>query len=137
MPSSLVSRINISPASIIPPMSSGESVRLTREQLREIDRLTVERYHVPSILLMEEAARWVWAGVISMLRGRRGPIVVVCGGGNNGGDGLAVARLLHKQGINTQVLLAVDESSFRGDALTEWKMLKAFGVPVQKADPPT
>lgn len=66
--------------------------------IRELDRLAVERYGIPSIVLMENAARGASAVALKMLKhdraGARGDIVIVCGPGNNGGDGFAMARLL-------------------------------------------
>lgn len=69
---------------------------LTSAQMREVDRLTTERYGIPSSMLMENAgghvARFV-ADRLSDLKAKR--IVVLCGKGNNGGDGLVAARMLH------------------------------------------
>src|ERR1043166_5637763 len=89
MPSSLVRRINISSGTIL-----WEMLRLTRAQVGEIDRLAVEHYHIPAILLMENAARAVVDEAMSMLKPHSfaPKATIVCGGGNNGGDGLAVAR---------------------------------------------
>src|ERR1700681_2290482 len=79
-----------------------ESLRmkvLTAEQMREVDRLTIED-GVPSIALMENAAHRV---VEEMVREfdpiDRQSIVILCGKGNNGGDGLALARLLHEYNV--------------------------------------
>ena len=73
---------------------------LTASEMQRIDRLTTERYGVPSLTLMENAGR----GVVEFLAGALGPlhrarIVILCGKGNNGGDGLVVARLLREQGF--------------------------------------
>ena len=72
---------------------------LTAEQMREVDRRTIED-GVPSIALMENAAHRV---VEEMVREfdpiDRQSIVILCGKGNNGGDGLAIARLLHEYNV--------------------------------------
>ncbi len=73
---------------------------LTASEMQRIDRLTTERYGVPSLTLMENAGR----GVVEFLVARLAPlashrIVILCGKGNNGGDGLVVARLLREQGL--------------------------------------
>ena len=63
-------------------------IRLTRAQVREIDRRAIEEFHIPGIVLMENAARSVVDVARGMLR-REGlrSALILCGGGNNGGDG--------------------------------------------------
>jgi NAD(P)H-hydrate epimerase len=100
-------------------------IRLTRAQAREIDRLAVEKYHVPSILLMENAARSFVDAVRDDLP-TSGEIGVLCGGGNNGGDGLAIARHLRNRGYNTSVVLAVRPDTLKGDALVNWRITSAM-----------
>ena len=90
---------------------------LTASEMQRIDRLTTERYGVPSLTLMENAGR----SVVEFLAARLAPlaeqrIVVLCGKGNNGGDGLVVARLLREQGLHPRVLLFADPTGLRGDA---------------------
>lgn len=103
---------------------------LTRNQVREIDRLSIEQYHIPGIVLMENAARAVTHGACQMLAGECiGEMVVLCGGGNNGGDGLAVARHLHNRGADVTVALTVDPNNYKGDALTNWKIIEAMKIP--------
>lgn len=102
---------------------------LTAAQMREVDRKTAER-GVPSIILMENAG----CRVVEFLEREYAPlakqrIVVVCGKGNNGGDGLVVARQLHTR-IKPKwlrVVLGADPTEMRGDALENYKMLKAIG----------
>ena len=77
---------------------------LTAPEMREVDRLTTERAGIPSLLLMENAA----AQVVRALEQEFAPlsrhrIVVLCGKGNNGGDGLAIARQLWVQGLAAEV----------------------------------
>src|SRR5213078_3412820 len=102
---------------------SEQTVRLTRRQVREVDRRAIEEYGVPGIVLMENAARGaadhIRAGT-QMIHRDGMPIIVVCGGGNNGGDGLAIARHLHNHEKAVRVLLATDPSKYAGDALTNW-----------------
>jgi NAD(P)H-hydrate epimerase len=118
---------------------SDSPLRLTRAQVREIDRRSIEQYHIPGIVLMENAARGaVVAAITHLRRGSipyRGPVLVVCGGGNNGGDGLSIARHLHEDGISTRILLATDPATYRGDALIEWKMAQAWKLHIKPATP--
>ncbi|MEP6945647.1 MAG: NAD(P)H-hydrate dehydratase [Acidobacteriota bacterium] len=99
---------------------------LTAEQMREVDRLTTERYGIPSILLMENAAHAVARIVTEKLGGpiRGNDIVVLCGPGNNGGDGAALARILWSQWCDVDVLLFGKVSETCGDARTNFDILK-------------
>jgi NAD(P)H-hydrate epimerase len=103
---------------------------LTAAEMREVDRLTIEA-GIPGIILMENAAH----RVVEFLEKRFAPlsgqrIVVLCGKGNNGGDGLAIARQL---GCNC-VLLA-DPNDLKGDAAANYKMLLASGGTVHHEIP--
>jgi NAD(P)H-hydrate epimerase len=104
--------------------------RLTREQVRQVDRLSIEQYHIPGIVLMENAARAVSAAAVQMLAQIGTPrALVVCGGGNNGGDGLAVARLLHNAGCDISIALTVDPAGYQVDALINWRIVQAMKLP--------
>src|SRR5262245_35018172 len=95
---------------------------LTASQMREADRLTTERYGVPSLQLMENAgaaiAEYLWTHYAD-LQARE--VVILCGKGNNGGDGLVVARRLRERGVAPHVLLFADPSSVGGDAAVNLK----------------
>ncbi len=102
---------------------------LTAAQMREVDRKTAER-GIPNLILMENAG----CRVVEFLEREYAPlaeqrIVVICGKGNNGGDGLVVARQLHTriQPKWLRVVLGADPNEMRGDALENYKMLKAVG----------
>ncbi len=103
---------------------------LTASEMQRVDRLTTERYGVPSLTLMENAGN----GVVSFLRERLGPldrqrILVLCGRGNNGGDGMVAARLLHELGFHPRVVLLADPSGLRGDAAVNYGRLAALSPP--------
>jgi hydroxyethylthiazole kinase-like uncharacterized protein yjeF len=105
---------------------------LTAEQMREVDRRTSD-LGIPSIVLMENAGH----RVVDFLEREYAPlreqrIVVICGKGNNGGDGLVVARQLHSR-IHPRalsVVMAGDPKEMRGDAAENFRMLQAVGCPV-------
>jgi hydroxyethylthiazole kinase-like uncharacterized protein yjeF len=112
---------------------------LTAAQMREADRLTTERYGIPGIELMENAGtaiaeflRQKFADIAS----RR--ILVLCGKGNNGGDGLVVARVLKDFGVSAAVLLFANPGSVEGDAsvnLKRWqRSLGEFHVVTSEAE---
>jgi NAD(P)H-hydrate epimerase len=96
-------------------------------QVRELDRIAIEERGIPGYTLMSRAGEAAFA----LLR-QRWPdarrIVVVCGGGNNAGDGYVVARLAHKAGLETQVLTLSNPDALRGAALTAWRDARAAGV---------
>jgi NAD(P)H-hydrate epimerase len=105
---------------------------LTAAQMREVDKRTAE-LGIPNIILMENAG----CRVVEFLEREYAPlakqrIVVVCGKGNNGGDGLVVARQLFTRVRPAwlRVVLGADPSEMRGDALENCKMLQAAGCSV-------
>jgi hydroxyethylthiazole kinase-like uncharacterized protein yjeF len=103
--------------------------RLTREQVRSIDRRAFEQYQIPGIVLMENAARAVVDEACRMLDQECcGKILVLCGGGNNGGDGLAVARHLHNRGCEVTIGFTTDPARYRGDALTNYSIVSAMKI---------
>jgi len=98
-------------------------------EIADVDRLTTEIYCIPSLLLMENAGRAVADAVESAcpsLSKRR--ILILCGKGNNGGDGLVVARYLFLRGASPDVLLLGDPARMKGDARTNWDMVSALGI---------
>ncbi len=110
-------------------------IRLTREQVRRIDRLAVERYHIPGVVLMENAAIAAANVAVEMIQpGRQGAVLILCGGGNNGGDGLAVARHLHNRGYDVRILLTTDPAKYAGEAKTNWDICQAMKLPVGQRD---
>jgi len=101
---------------------------LTAEQMREVDRLTTDRYGVPSLQLMENAGAAV-ADYLSQAfpdLSTRG-ILVLCGKGNNGGDGFVVARRLRERGAPPRVFLFAELSAVLGDAAVNLQLWQAGG----------
>jgi ADP-dependent NAD(P)H-hydrate dehydratase / NAD(P)H-hydrate epimerase len=98
---------------------------LTAAEMREVDRLTTERDSIPSLTLMENAGRSVAEFIrhtFPNIKHKR--VVVLCGQGNNGGDGFVVARLLYSLGAAPTVFLAAAPDELRGDAaanLANWQ----------------
>ncbi len=81
---------------------------LTRTQIREADRFTIEQEGVPSINLMERAAR-AFTDAFTARYDAAHPVAVVAGPGNNGGDGLAIARMLAEAGYSVRVFMLASE----------------------------
>lgn len=101
-------------------------VLLDVEQLRASDAWAIEELGVPGLDLMERAAEGL-ADVVGDVA-PRGRVVVVCGGGNNGGDGYAVARLLREIGREVDVLWTSAPEALKGDAATNAQRLGGEGV---------
>ncbi len=106
---------------------------LTREQSREIDRIATEELLIPSLLLMENAAIGIAAAAVSLGAGS-GPVAVVCGAGNNGGDGLAAARHLWNREMDVRVHLVLPADALRdgSDAATNLAIVRAMGIPLRE-----
>src|SRR5579863_3965890 len=97
---------------------------LTAAEMREVDRLTTERHGVPGLQLMESAGRKAADAVWHVVAGCDNVhVCVLCGKGNNGGDGFVVARYLKEQKLATRVVLFGKKEDVRGDAgknLAKW-----------------
>lgn len=102
-------------------------VVVTADQIVEADRYTIESLGIPGLELMETAARRCFQALEDLCE-PSSHILVVVGGGNNGGDGLALARLLKLAGYEVLVYTLKHEAAFRGDAATNFDRLKAVGV---------
>src|SRR5947207_3596330 len=95
---------------------------VTSAEMREIDRVTTEKFGVPSLTLMENAGSAVAQFALSAYPAAKS-FGVICGKGNNGGDGFVVARKLHEAGREVRVFLLGDAKELRGDAATNYGVL--------------
>jgi hydroxyethylthiazole kinase-like uncharacterized protein yjeF len=114
---------------------------LSAEQIREIDRLTVEHYHTPSLLLMEAASAACMEAVRVRMDGDVAgkTALILCGKGNNGGDGAALARAMSREGMHCSVVLFGKLSETSGDARTNFESvsrLASFEAGSSEAPPP-
>lgn len=104
---------------------------LTSEQMRALDAHAIDTIGIPGLILMENAARSVLEAIeeefddVEFLTA-----AVVCGPGNNGGDGFALARQLHLRGCDVDVFLAGEPAQLQGDALANFKLLAPLGLNV-------
>jgi hydroxyethylthiazole kinase-like uncharacterized protein yjeF len=107
----------------LPPIIQGVQPVITAAEMREIDRLTVEQYAIPSLVLMEAAAaatlRVISSKFSENLAGKKARIL--CGPGNNGGDGAALARQLAGAGVHTDAILFGRVQDTKGDAHTNFE----------------
>jgi hydroxyethylthiazole kinase-like uncharacterized protein yjeF len=110
----------------------------TAEQMQSFDRTAIQTLEMPGLLLMENAGRAFVDALTAEcgdLRNRR--VLVVCGKGNNGGDGFVIARHLANRGGVVQVLLLGPPEDLKGDALTNYRVARNMtGPSLQFIAPP-
>ncbi len=112
-----------------PPGTAGPL--LSRAQVRAVDQRAVERLHIPSLILMENAGKnaadWLHARFGSPAR----RAVIFCGTGNNGGDGFVIARHLHNAGWHAEIMLVGDADHMTADAATHHAIAEAMGIAIR------
>jgi NAD(P)H-hydrate epimerase len=104
---------------------------LTADQMREADRRTIDDVGIPSLVLMENAGRQVVAAMETFfqdLSDRR--VAVICGKGNNGGDGFVVARTLHQRGVDVSVFVVGRIAEIKGEARVNIEILGRLNITV-------
>lgn len=106
--------------------------RLGREEVRSVDRRTIEEFGLPGIALMENAGRGVFDLLVSL--DATGPVKICAGKGNNGGDGFVIARHLDNAGIPVQIYLLADPEQLKGDAAINYHVASRMGISIH-SDP--
>lgn len=104
---------------------------VTSQEMKEMDRLAIESFGIPGVVLMESAGR----GAVEVLfrhfpEIRRMSVGIMAGRGNNGGDGFVIARYLACNSVKVDVYLLSDKERIRGDASANLRLLDQMGVPV-------
>ncbi len=99
----------------------------TVEKTRELDRVTIEEFDVSGTVLMERAGTVAFETLKDHWPDAK-VLCIVCGIGNNGGDGFVVARLAYEQGLQVEVLIVGDGNKIKGDALSAKQRLEGCGV---------
>jgi NAD(P)H-hydrate epimerase len=103
------------------------------ETMRAMDKAAIEKYKIPETLLMENAGGAAAQVILEELQGVSGKrIVVLCGNGNNGGDGLVAARKLHSNGANTRVFILGDPEHYKGAARLNYDIALCLGLPMER-----
>ncbi len=97
------------------------------EQMKKADQYTIQQIGVPSVVLMERAALKIVEVLEEKKKDLRRPLIV-CGSGNNGGDGFAVARLLAEKGCHVDVLFTGRESSMTEECRLQAQIDKNLGI---------
>jgi len=108
-------------------------IAVTREQIRELDRIAIEEFGIPGVVLMENAGKAVVDEVAKQLP-NDGVVAILCGRGNNGGDGFVVARHLHNREVEVHTSLAcpLEKARLGGDASTNLEILLKMGLTISQ-----
>lgn len=107
---------------------------LTRQQSREVDALAIREYGMSGLVLMENAGRGVVDVLLSvdpqLVDKTAGAVSILCGSGNNAGDGFVMARHLEIRGVRSRVVLLNSPEKLKGDALANFEILRHTNVPI-------
>jgi NAD(P)H-hydrate epimerase len=108
------------------------ALTIAREQARQIDQRAVQEFGMSSLVLMENAGRQLADKLLEL--GARGPAVICCGTGNNGGDGFVLARHLDLRRVPVRVLVWGQRARMAPDAAANFAVLEKSGVPIDGFD---
>jgi NAD(P)H-hydrate epimerase len=100
---------------------------LSRKEARDLDRRAIETFGMPGVVLMENAGAAMARVLLSL--GVAGPVGIVCGKGNNGGDGFVIARYLDLANIPVRILVFAD--TIQGDAAVMREIVLRAGLPIE------
>lgn len=105
---------------------------VTASQMREMDQRSSTDFNIPTIILMENAGRAVFDAAVEILggdaRGKR--VLILCGPGNNGGDGFVVARYLHQAKAHPIIAYYGDRETATGDASVNTEIAYSLGIEI-------
>lgn len=99
------------------------------KEMKECDSNTISKFQMPSLVLMERSAM----AVVKEMKTRAydcAQVCVVCGTGNNGGDGIAIARLLHLEGVKVEILIVGEEETGSQEFSQQLLIARNYGVPI-------
>jgi len=102
------------------------------DEMRNLDRRATEEFGISQDLLMENAGQAVYFVMLQEFGIKNNKFVVLCGGGNNGGDGLVVARKIHSNGGEATIFLLDDETKFRGAAKKNFEIVSKLPIEISK-----
>jgi NAD(P)H-hydrate epimerase len=108
----------------------------TARQMAELDKTAIQYYGIPALVLMENAGRSCVDRILRILEDKVGApqeasVAVVCGKGNNGGDGMVIARHLHNRGVYVEVFLLGEIEELSRDARTQAEILRKLDLEVR------
>ena len=112
---------------------AAEMTSLSRDQIRAVDRIAIEQFSIPGLILMENASRS--AAEILCEQHPTGRVRICCGKGNNAGDGFVIARHLAIAEIELEVLLFASPDSLAGDAAAQFEIVRRLDLPWREMPP--
>lgn len=105
-------------------------------QMKQCDKNTIEHFKIPSLVLMERAALKVTEEIKARIKHHGSPsALLVCGTGNNGGDGLAVGRMLWQQGYSVTIVMPKERKHISEETKTQMEILESYGIPITDVIP--
>jgi NAD(P)H-hydrate epimerase len=113
---------------------------LTRQQIREVDRRAIQEYGMSGLVLMENAGRNAANLLFRLMSAdfhsatkqfQSGPVTIICGKGNNGGDGFVIARHLDLFGLEVRLLLLCSPDELTGDAAANFSIIRKVGLSIE------
>jgi len=116
-----------------PVSGKGVKMKVAKvDEMKDLDRRAMEEFGISQDLLMENAGQAVYFVILQELGIKGNKFVVFCGGGNNGGDGLVVARKIHSNGGEVKVFLLDDEAKFRGAAKKNFEIVSRMPIEMSR-----
>lgn len=108
---------------------------MTRQEVRDFDRWAIEILKIPGVVLMENAGKNFTHIFLEKIKPSPGAkIVIICGTGNNGGDGFVIARHLANQGFDARIVIYGETEKISGDARINYEIVKNMNLPIGKVD---
>jgi NAD(P)H-hydrate epimerase len=104
------------------------------EEMRNLDKCAIEDYGIVAELLMENAGQAAYFVILDQIGIKGKDFVILCGSGNNGGDGLVVARKIHSQGGTARVFLMSDADKFKGSARKNFEIVSKLPIEVRQVE---
>ncbi len=106
---------------------------LSASTIMKLDQITSAQFKIPTLLLMENAGRSV-AEEAKKIMSKKGSVLILCGSGNNGGDGFAAARHLTNAGVSVNIWIIGRPERFKPDTVANYQMMTAMGIPFKLFD---
>jgi len=104
------------------------------DEMKNLDRRAIEEFSISEDLLMENAGQAVYFVILQEFGIKGNKFLILCGGGNNGGDGLVVARKIHSNGGEAKILLLGDETKFRGAAKKNFEIVSKMPIETSRVN---
>jgi hydroxyethylthiazole kinase-like uncharacterized protein yjeF len=101
-------------------------------EMRKMDSTAVKEYGIDEVLLMENAGNAVFFAIEKEIKAKYNKFLVIAGSGNNGGDGMVVARKLHSNNLQVKLLFFSEEKKLKGTTKKNFEILKKTGIPIKK-----